>query len=65
MPIEFYVNFEELPVQETNVNQNLYIDKFEWKTEYAQHFTDAIGSDYCKQEIDFAMNLIDVDINRA
>ena len=35
------------------------------KTEYAQHFTDAIGSDYCKQEIDFAMNLIDVNINKA
>ena len=47
------------------MNQNWYIEKIEWKTEYAQHFTDAVGSDYCKQEIDHAMNLIDVDINRA
>ena len=65
MPVEFHVGFEKLVNQKTVKDQTLYIERFEWKEHCAQQFFDALKSDQCKEQIDFATSLIDVDVNRA
>ena len=65
MPVEFYINFRNSSTKEVRIDQNKQIQKFEWKDDCAQQYTDAINSDQCRQQIDLAMNLIDVDINGA
>ena len=65
MPVEFYVGLEEFVTQKTMEDQNLYIERFEWREEYSQCFTDAMNSYDCKKRIDFATDLIDTNINQA
>ena len=65
MPLELHTNVEEMIGHTAEVDKNECTDKFVWKADYAQQFTESMHSDITKEQLSLASSLIDVDINEA
>ena len=66
MPVELFIH---LPKQrELNANdsdEDAFIDKFVWNPSNAQAFKDSFDSDEARTKLEYAINMIDVDVNNA
>ena len=65
LPLEFHIERKEEILSTKDCNMNTFIEKFEWKDEFAQSFITAMRSEETKDKLDYAASFIDRDVNVA
>ena len=65
LPLELYIDLKEEIVDKSYCNMNTFLEKFEWKEEYAQSFSSSMNSVDMRVKLDLASSLIDTDVNVA
>ena len=64
--LEFYIDMsKENQCAPGNIDQPQYIERYFWKAENAQHFSDQINKEETLAKLSHATYWIDVDLNKA
>ncbi|WP_419607807.1 hypothetical protein, partial [Thiolapillus sp.] len=66
MPVELYFRLlKEKDLNADEGDEKAFIDKFVWNPSNAQAFKDSFDSDEARTKLEYAINMINVDINKA
>ena len=66
MPVELYFRLlKEKDLNADEGDEKAFIDKFVWNPSNAQAFKDSFDSNEARTKLEYAINMINVDINKA
>lgn len=64
-PVECRVTFPDMTVNKHESDKGLHIEKFVWNIDYSKNFYDKLNDKSIQDRMKTAMELIDIDINKA